>query len=39
MGRWTNALLLVPLSVFAALVLGGGMYLTLCKNSNVSLPC
>ena len=38
-GTKTNLLLLVPLSAFAAAVLGMGMYLTLCKNSTVPLPC
>lgn len=38
-GRKTNLFLLVPLSAFAALIIGLGMYLTLCKNSNIPLPC
>lgn len=39
MGLKTNLFLLVPLSAFAAVIIGAGMYLTLCRNSNVPLPC
>ena len=39
MGRKTNIFLLVPLSAFAAVIIGFGMYMTLCKNSNIPLNC
>ena len=39
MGTKTNMLILVPLAIFAAAILGTGMYMTLCKNSLVPLPC
>lgn len=39
MGKKTNFFILVPLIVFAAIILGFGMYNTLCKNSNIPLNC
>ncbi len=39
MGRITKLLVLVPLTAFGVVVLGFGMYLTLCKNSNIPLDC
>jgi len=39
MGLKTNLFILVPLAAFAAIILGAGMYLTLCKNALVPLPC
>ncbi|MGA0297319.1 MAG: hypothetical protein ACO3K2_08310 [Nitrosopumilaceae archaeon] len=34
MGRKTNIFILIPLAAFSALILGAGMYMTICKNSN-----
>ena len=39
MGLKTKIFLLIPLAAFACVVLGLGMYLTLCKNSNIPLNC
>ncbi|AJM92620.1 conserved exported protein of unknown function [Nitrosopumilus piranensis] len=39
MGRKTNFFILIPLAAFATLIIGAGMYMTLCKNALVSLPC
>jgi len=38
-GRKTNIFILIPLIVFATIILGFGMYNTLCKNVNIPLPC
>ena len=35
MGKKTNIFILIPLAAFSALILGAGMYMTLCKNSNL----
>jgi len=37
MGRKTNFFLLVPLAAFAAIIIGFGMYMTICKNSNIPI--
>jgi hypothetical protein len=34
-GLKTKIFILIPLSVFSAIILGFGMYNTLCKNSNL----
>ena len=39
MGPKTKIFLLIPLGVFACVILGFGMYMTLCKNSNIPLDC
>ena len=39
MGRLTKFLVLVPLTAFGVVILGFGMYLTLCKNSNIPFDC
>jgi len=39
MGRKTNIFILIPLAAFATLILGIGMYNTLCKNANIPLSC
>ena len=39
MGRKTKIFLLIPLAAFASVILGFGMYMTLCKNSNIPLNC
>jgi len=39
MGRKTNFFILIPLSVFGAIIFGLGMYMTLCKDSNIPLGC
>ena len=39
MGRKTKIFVLLPLAVYAAVVIGFGMYMTLCKNSNIPLSC
>ena len=39
MGKKTNFFILIPLSIFAAVVIGFGVYNTLCKNSNIPLNC
>ena len=39
MGRKTNLFILVPLAAFAAIIIGFGMYNTICKNSNVPISC
>jgi hypothetical protein len=39
MGIKTKVFVLVPLAVFAAIILGFGMYNTLCKNSVLGLNC
>ncbi len=39
MGLKTKIFLLIPLGVFASVILGFGMYMTLCKNSNIPLSC
>ena len=39
MGRKTNIFILVPLATFAAIIIGFGMYNTICKNSNVPISC
>lgn len=38
-GYKTKIFLLIPLAAFACVILGFGMYMTLCKNSNIPLPC
>ncbi|MCA9811469.1 MAG: hypothetical protein KC483_01225 [Nitrosarchaeum sp.] len=38
-GIKTKIFVLVPLAVFAAIILGAGMYMTICKNSLVGLNC
>lgn len=39
MGYKTKIFLLIPLTAFACIILGFGMYMTLCKNSNIPLNC
>jgi hypothetical protein len=39
MGLKTKVFLLIPLTVFATIIFGLGMYMTLCKNSNIPLLC
>ena len=39
MGLKTNIFILIPLGAFAALILGLGMYMTICKNSIVGFDC
>jgi hypothetical protein len=39
MGRKTNIFLLIPLATFAAIIIGFGMYNTICKNSNIPINC
>jgi len=39
MGRKTNIFILIPLSIFASIIFGFGMFNTLCKNSNIPLSC
>ena len=39
MGKKTNFFILIPLAIFAAVVIGFGVYNTLCKNSNIPLNC
>jgi len=39
MGLKTNIFILIPLALFAAVILGFGMYNTLCKDANIPLPC
>ena len=39
MGLKTKIFILVPLAIFGAIILGFGMYNTLCKDSLVGLNC
>jgi len=39
MGLKTKIFILIPLAAFATIILGFGMYNTLCKNVNIPLPC
>lgn len=39
MGLKTNLFVLVPLAAFAAVILGFGVYNTVCKNSHIPLNC
>jgi len=39
MGLKTKIFILVPLAVFAAIILGFGMYNTICKNAVVGINC
>jgi hypothetical protein len=39
MGLKTKIFVLIPLALFGAIILGFGMYDTLCKNSVVGLNC
>lgn len=37
MGRMTKIFVLVPLTVFAVIIFGFGIYNTLCKNAHINL--
>ncbi len=39
MGKKANLFILVPLASLAAIVIGFGMYNTICKNSSVPISC
>lgn len=39
MGLKTKIFILVPLALFAATILGFGMYNTICKNTVVGINC
>jgi hypothetical protein len=39
MGLKVKIFVLVPLIIFAAIILGFGMYNTICKNSVVGINC
>jgi hypothetical protein len=39
MGLKTKILVLIPLAIFAAIILGFGMYNTICKNTLVGINC
>jgi len=39
MGRKTNILILVPLSIFASIIFGFGIFNTVCKNANIPIGC
>jgi len=39
MGLKTKIFILIPLALFAAIILGFGMYNTICKNTVVGINC
>ena len=39
MGLKTKVFILIPLIIFSGIILGFGMYNTICKNSVIGLNC
>ncbi len=37
MGMKSNLLIVLPMAIFGAIILGFGIYNTICKNANVTL--